>query len=88
VRGVTPCLYLVSRSNRPAVGRARGNEATVSEETLCRTMELDEGTDWVWFPDLNMIGLSSRLDCAGRERAIDEMQRQWRRAHLRTVESA
>lgn len=60
----------------------------MAEETIIKTMDLPEGDDWVLYPDLNVIVLASRLDCAGRVRAIDEIQREWRRRHLRLVESA
>lgn len=51
------------------------------------TMDLPEGREYVWFGDLNVVGLSSSLDCDGRQRAIDELQRTWRRRHLSLVES-
>lgn len=60
----------------------------MSEETIFRTMSLPDGQDWAWHPDLNLVALSDRLDCEGKIRAVDELQRHWKRAHLRVVESA
>lgn len=60
----------------------------VSEQTIFRTLDLSEGQDWVFFADLNVIGLSSRLDVLGRRRALDELIRTWRGEHLRLVDSA
>lgn len=38
--------------------------------TVIRTLDLPEGQDYALFPDANVVGLSSRLDDAGRERAF------------------
>lgn len=43
-------------------------------------MEPAHGEDAVWHQELNIVVVSPRLDAAGRERALDELQRQWRRA--------
>lgn len=51
-------------------------------------MNLPEGQDYVRYADLNVIVLSTRLDCAGRERAIADLQAQWRREHLQLIHSA
>lgn len=59
-----------------------------SEETVFRTIELPNGQSWAWYPDLNIIAFAPHLDCAGRQRAIDEIQAQWRREHMRLAESA
>lgn len=59
-----------------------------SEDTKFVTLDLPDGREWAWYPDLNVVGLSSRLDCAGKLRAVDEMHKQWRRAHLSLVETA
>lgn len=59
-----------------------------SEQTVFVTMDLPDGEDWTWMPDVNVVGLSSRLDCEGRLRALDDLQRQWKRSHLSLVESA
>lgn len=56
-----------------------------SEETIIRTLDLPAGRDWVWFADVNCIGLSSRLDCEGRQRAVAELQEQWRLDHLEKI---
>lgn len=37
------------------------------------------GRDWVWHPSLNTVALADHLDAAGRERALDELQAEWRR---------
>lgn len=58
------------------------------EETVFRTLDLPEGRDWVWMPEANVVVLASRLDCAGRLRALDELQKWWKRKHLRVVETA
>lgn len=44
------------------------------------TMEPAYGEDAVWHPELNLVVLSPRLDAAGRERALDELQAEWRRS--------
>lgn len=59
-----------------------------SEETVFRTLDLPPGRDWIWLAEANVVVLSSRLDCAGRLRAVDELQKHWRRSHLRVVETA
>lgn len=43
-------------------------------------MEPSHGEDAVWHPELNMVVVSPRLDAAGRERALDELQARWRRS--------
>lgn len=59
------------------------------EETVFRTIDLPDGQDWAWYPDLNVVGLRRGLDCASKLRAIDELQQHWRRSHhLRLVETA
>lgn len=60
----------------------------MTEETLVRELDLPEGVDFVWHGDLNLVVLRRGMTCDQRERAIDELQRQWRRAHLRLVETA
>lgn len=55
----------------------------MAEDTIIKTMDLPEGEDWALYPDLNVIVLASRLDCAGRVRAIEAILLQWRRQHLR-----
>lgn len=61
----------------------------MTEETVFRTIDLPPGRDWVWFPDLNVVGLRRGLDLAGKLRAIDELQEHWRRENLPLlVESA
>lgn len=43
------------------------------------TMSLPHGQAYAWFPELNIVALSSGLDKDGRERALDELQQEWRR---------
>lgn len=43
------------------------------------TRELSRGQDYVWYQEFNIVALSSRLDAAGRERALDELLARWRR---------
>lgn len=44
------------------------------------TMTLPHGREWLWYDDLGILALAPHLDAAGRERAVDEMQEQWRLA--------
>lgn len=44
------------------------------------TMPLPHGRDWLWYADLNIVALAPHLDDAGRDRAIDELQAEWRAA--------
>lgn len=60
----------------------------MTEETIFKRMPLPDGTDWVWHPDLNVVALADRLDCPGRLRALEDVSRHWKRAHLSVVESA
>jgi hypothetical protein len=57
----------------------------MTEKTVVRTMELPNGRDWLWFADLNVVGLAPHLDAAGVERAYAEMTAWWRRSCLRLV---
>lgn len=41
-------------------------------------MPLPHGRDWLWFADLNIVALAPHLDDIGRERALDELQDEWR----------
>lgn len=58
----------------------------MNEETLVKTMELPRGQDWEWYGDLNMIVLAPHLCPEGRDRAISEVQKHWRRSCLRVVD--
>lgn len=60
----------------------------LGEATVFRILDLPDGIDYVWYGDANVVAFSSRLDCAGRMRAVEDLQKQWRRAHLKLVESA
>lgn len=55
------------------------------EPTLIRRMQLAPGTDWVWMPELNIVGVSADLDDAGVEAALNDVQVQWRRKLMRMV---
>ena len=59
-----------------------------AEETVFRVMCLPDGRDWMHFADLNMVGLSDRLDLDGRIAAVVELQKQWKREHLALIRSA
>lgn len=58
------------------------------EETVFRTIDLPAGQDWKYYPDLNVLAFSSRLDCEGKLRAFEAAQEDWRLRHLRLVETA
>lgn len=60
----------------------------MGERTIIRTMNLPDNQDYAWYPDLNVVALSSRLDAAGRQAAIDELHRSWKHQHLTAVQSA
>lgn len=55
------------------------------EETVVVTIDLPEGKDYEWFAEANVVGLSRRLDEAGRQQALCQMFQEWRRSHLRVV---
>lgn len=63
-------------------------EEPSTEETVFMTMSLPEGRDYVWMADCNTVVLSDRLDCDGKILAVQELQRQWARAHLSVVRTA
>lgn len=50
----------------------------MNDRTIVRTVRLPAGKDFHWFNDLNLLALSDRLDAAGRRRAVDQLQAQWR----------
>ena len=58
------------------------------EETVFRTINLPDGKDWAYYADLNVLAFGSHLDCAGKLRAFEAAQEDWRLRHLRIVESA
>lgn len=64
------------------MGVARGSGGAVRGFQIV-TMELPYDQDWLPYPDLGIVALAPHLDAAGRERALDELQAEWRRA-LRT----
>lgn len=57
----------------------------MNEKTKIETMQLPFGQPWAWYADLNVVALSSTLDERGRQRALDELQDQWRRTSLHVV---
>lgn len=48
------------------------SKAEADEQTIVRTLDLPEGQDYVLYRDMNIVAVSSRLDEAGRERALTE----------------
>jgi hypothetical protein len=56
-----------------------------NEKTVIRVMSLPEGKDWVWFGDVNVIGVSDRLDEAGQMVAVLDLQAEWRRTMVELV---
>lgn len=61
---------------------------SVADEVVVVTLALPEGQDWAWYATENVVGLSSRLDDAGRARALDDLQAFWRRQCIRAVPDA
>lgn len=49
------------------------------------TLPLPHGRDWLYYPDLNILALAPHLDLAGRERALDELQAEWRTSMRRRL---
>lgn len=47
------------------------------EDVVVRVLDLPEGKDVVVFPDANAVGVSRRLDAAGRKRALIEAGVWW-----------
>lgn len=41
-------------------------------------LDLHEGQTYAWYPDLNIVALARGLDEAGEQRALDELQAEWR----------
>lgn len=66
-------------------GRGRRGRTVAVEETVIHILDLPAGQDWVWFADGNIIGLSRRLDEAGREAALCDLQATWRRSLIRVA---
>lgn len=56
-----------------------------NEKTVIRVMSLPEGRDWVYYGDLNVIGVSDRLDEAGQMVAVLDLQAEWRRTMVELV---
>lgn len=45
------------------------------------------GQNYLWFPEWNTVALAPHLDAEGRQRALDELQAEWRSA-LQLVDPA
>lgn len=56
-----------------------------TEQTVQMILDLPPGRDWEWLPDCNIVVLSSRLDEAGRQAAISDLQATWRRQFIKAV---
>lgn len=61
------------------------HEADAVEKTVQMVLDLPEGRDWEWLPDCNILVLASRLDEAGRQRALSDLQATWRRQFIKAV---
>lgn len=48
------------------------SKAQTDEQSIVRTLDLPDGQDYVLYRDMNVVAVSSRLDEAGRERALTE----------------
>lgn len=75
----------------PELGDGRGRAGGTVIEPKVVTMPLPHERDWLWYPDLNIVALAPHLDEAGRWRAIDELQAEWRSSlgrHLVAVPAA
>ena len=44
------------------------------------TFELPFGQEALWYPEWNVVAVAPHLDEAGRERALDRLQAEWRQA--------
>lgn len=44
------------------------------------TMPLPYGQNWLWYPEFNIVALAPHLTGCERERALDELQAQWRQS--------
>lgn len=51
-------------------------------------MDLPFEQDALWFQEFNIVAVSPRLDAAGRERALDRLQEEWRSALRPDVQQA
>lgn len=57
----------------------------MTEKTIVRVLDLPEGQDWVWYPEANVVGVSSRLCAEEHARVLDELHAQWRRKWIKVV---
>ena len=57
----------------------------MNEDTLIKTLPLPNGRDWEWYADANVIVLAPHLCPAERERALCNLQAQWRREGFRLI---
>lgn len=60
----------------------------MGEQTQFRLVDLPEGTDCVFYADVNVVGLARRLSPAERIRAVEDLVARWRRDHLRLIPAA
>lgn len=60
----------------------------LNEETVFVEMDLPEGSDWSWHGDLNVVVLREGLTCEAKLAALDDLQRWWKRSHLKVVQGA
>lgn len=56
------------------------------EETVVRVLDcVPPYPGWAWFPDCNMVGVSSQLCEAERQKALADLSANWRRSMIRVV---
>lgn len=53
-----------------------------TEKTVLVVTPMPVGKEWAWLADCNVLAVSDRLDAAGQERAISEVQDAWRHSLL------
>lgn len=53
-----------------------------TEKTVLVVMPMPVGKEWAWLADCNVLAASDRLDAAGLERVISEVQDAWRSLFL------
>lgn len=64
--------------------------AAVNEETVFVEMDLPEslGRDWEYHADLNVVVLREGMTCEAKLATLDDLQRWWKRSHLKLVQGA
>lgn len=56
------------------------------EETIVRVLDcVPADPGWAWFPDCNMVGVSSQLCAEEQDKALADLSAKWRRSMLRIV---